>query len=894
MSTTAAGIAAPSATEAQVRAMVADWLRSGRPERALALKARPEWSGPPTIQVGGTTVRVVPAVSSLAIRAALVELPDEERLVVLTDRDDDDLGAGLLSHCSTHTVISIDPWEIVRTHFEAAALDPALVRQRRQLAEALLEHAPPGGWPPVRGGVVTRDAAMRLLVARLLGLAVDDLDATGLLQWTLRGTDVVRYTTVDADLRAIVAGWLAETAGATARWAIAAVDSGHGTDAIPLGLVAGLLWDGRAPNADVAAARVRFEQYLGGAAPRESEAAEWSTTVLAWATRALGGEDRAEAQRLLGRAEELARGLQASRLIGRSDLLPGGLDARFATFADELRLALRKPTSRTLEAAEAALRMVARHRLAAVGDRYPTAVLAMRALRWLTTPDDTPMTLAEAVRRQTATDGWLDRARLRLWVGVSDPALAAVYRDLHTAVAARRDRHDEQFAALLAANTAADSAPGSLLYVEDVVRRVVKPVVDAGRPVLLLVVDGMSVAASTELVESAVAADWWELTPDGGPRVGVLAALPSVTEVSRTSLFAGELRRGGQADERAGLTKQLGADAVLFHKGDLLAGAGQSLAPSVVAALHNPDVRTVAAVVNTIDDALDRSDPAATAWTLETVRLVRHLLDAARGRVVVLLSDHGHVVDRGPDGDLRSATGALSARWRPASGDAPGDGETRITGRRVLLGDGDVVLPWRETIRYTARKAGYHGGASAAEVVIPLAMLTSAGEPSPAGWSPAPVASPPWWRGPVELASAAVTLAEPTQEGTLFDVAAPVAAPTPAGALGVTPPFVTALLASPRYKQNRALRLAGRPVLPEERVTALLTALHEADGHRLPMEALAARSGVPAQRIGNIVTILRRVLAVEGYQAVDVEGEIVTLDERMLREQFELGTSRDR
>ncbi|WP_327009668.1 BREX-2 system phosphatase PglZ [Dactylosporangium sp. NBC_01737] len=884
MTSAAAAIAAPVATEAQVRAMVVDWLRSGRREPVLALFARPQWTGEPVLRIGDTVVRIKPARSSLAVRAALVELTPGERLVVLTDRDDDDLGAGVLAHCSNQTVLNIDPWEIVRAHFEAAALDPALVRQRRHLAEALLEYAPAGGWPPVRGGVVTRDGAMRLLSARLLGIGPDDLDATGVVQWTLRGSDVVRYTAVDARLRAIVAGWLAETAGPTARWTLAAVDAGHGTDAIPLGLIAGLLWDGRAPTAAVAAARVRFEQFLGGATPREHEAAEWNRTVLAWVVRALGGEDKHEVQRILGRAEDLVRQLQAASLVGRSDLLPGGLDARLKTFAEEVRAALRRMSTPTLEAAEAALRMVAQHRLAPVGDQHLTALMAMRALRWLAMPDEPPATLADAVDRQVTTDGWLDRARLRLWVGVSDPALAAVYRELHAAVDARRTHHDEQFAALLAATTRADSPAGGMYFVEDVVRRVVKPLVDADRPVFLLVVDGMGAAASTELVESAVVADWWELTAAGGRRAGVVAALPTVTEVSRTSLFAGELRRGGQVEERAGLRQQLGSEAVLFHKADLLSGAGQSLASPVVAALRDPSIRTVAAVVNTIDDALDRSDPAATAWTLDAVRMVRHLLDAARGRVVVMLSDHGHVVDRGPDGELRGGTGVLSARWRPtAAGPPAGDGEIRVAGRRVVLADGDVILPWRETVRYSARKACYHGGASAAEVVIPLTILTAAGEPAPAGWSAAPVASPAWWRGPVSVSS----IVTPIEEATLFDIAP--AAPH-AETIGTAPTFVAALLASTRYKRNRALRLAGRPVLPDERVSALLTALHEAGG-RLPLETLAARADVPAQRIANVVTILRRVLAVEGYQAVEVDGQIVTLDEKMLRDQFELGTS---
>ena len=57
-----------------------------------------------------------------------------------------------------------------------------------------------------------------------------------------------------------------------------------------------------------------------------------------------------------------------------------------------------------------------------------------------------------------------------------------------------------------------------------------------------------------------------------------------------------------------------------------------------------------------------------------------------------------------------------SARWRTGE---PNDGEIALSGPRVLLGDGRVVVPWREEIRYTRRRAGYHGGASLAEMAVP-------------------------------------------------------------------------------------------------------------------------------------------------------------------------------
>ncbi len=874
---------APAATEAQVRRLAQDWLPKARPGQVLAIQARPQWTAPERLDIGGHLVRVVACPSPVAMRAALTDRAEGERLVVLTDCDEETLGLGLLAHCAKLRPVSIEPWELVRTQFGVVDLDPALVREGRWLAEALIEHAPAKGWPPITGTVLTRDHALRSLAAALLGVAADDLDSAGILQWTTRSVDVVRYAALPAGLRAGVTGWLGETAGAPARWAMACVDAGNGTDAIPLGLVARLLWAGDVPvSTAVTAARVRMESLLGGVQPTITDAKVWGDAAQAWVERAVEGPDKQLVARVLGRAEEIARTVRAESLLVRSDLLPAALTARLHDFADKLRAALAKPAAAELAAAEVALRTLRRHRLAATGDRAGLAEMAVRLLRWLATPEPpAPATLAEAVTRHVTIDGWVDRARLDVWAGDPDPYVAAAYKILHDAVDARRAVHDEQFATLLAQATAADSAPGGMLLVEDVLARVVRPILDARQRVLLLVVDGMGVAASTELVQSVTDQGWIELTPGGGGRVGVLAALPTVTQVSRASLLAGRICTGQQAEERASLAAALGPDVRLLHKAELRAGSGASLDPSVIAALEDPAVRLVAAVVNTIDDALDRSDPGITEWTTQTVRAVRDLLAHATDRIVVLLSDHGHIVDRGPEMQLRSHPSG-GARWRPADA-PPGDGELLFAGPRVALGGGRVVLPWRETLRYAPRKAGYHGGASPAEAVIPLTILSANGDTAVPGWAGAPVASPAWWRGPFAPTPMA---AVPTVQDTLFDVVPVLPAQQAAGDV---PPLVTVLLASETYRKRH--KLAGRAALPDDRVAALLGALVTAGG-RARIDSLAAEAGIPAHRINLTIAALRRLLQVEGYPVLDVDpdGQSVILDERLLREQFQLGS----
>ena len=92
--------------------------------------------------------------------------------------------------------------------------------------------------------------------------------------------------------------------------------------------------------------------------------------------------------------------------------------------------------------------------------------------------------------------------------------------------------------------------------------------------------------------------------------------------------------------------------------------------------------RSSTCVLNTIDDALDRSDPGGTEWTADTVKHLLPLLERARRarRVVVLTSDHGHVIER-REARMEPADAISSNRSRPFTGGRPpGDGEVRVTG----------------------------------------------------------------------------------------------------------------------------------------------------------------------------------------------------------------------
>ena len=159
----------------------------------LGVRARPVWTGPDTFEHDGRPVRVVACPSALAVREALRERAVDRWLVVLTDRDDQDLGLGILAHLAFRTLRRPDPWDAVRTRFGATRLDQRLVTapDQRELATGLLAATPTGGWPVARAGLLTADHAFASLAAARLRLGVTpdgatEVDTRVVLQWATR------------------------------------------------------------------------------------------------------------------------------------------------------------------------------------------------------------------------------------------------------------------------------------------------------------------------------------------------------------------------------------------------------------------------------------------------------------------------------------------------------------------------------------------------------------------------------------------------------------------------------------------------------------------------------------------------------------------------------------
>ncbi|MCP4659238.1 MAG: BREX-2 system phosphatase PglZ, partial [bacterium] len=741
--------------------------------------------------------------------------------------------------------------------------------------------------PPAASGFIEAELAWRILFEELLGLAGGRRDPEAVLEWSLGGRE--RFAALPDEIREGLCQVVAETSGALAGRIFEAAAEG-GKDVLAVGLVARVLY-GPAAAGDAVAIKAtgKLESYLGGGALAEADALGWAAASEAVIERRLGGAEPAAARPLVAAADKLLAGFGATERAQHSRFLGTGYEQRLARFAGELTAFVDGKAGTvppTLPEAAGSVRDCALARLDPA--RCERVEMALRLARWLaaqrTAGDVRPGSFVAAARAYRRDGGYVDQARTRVWDGDTLAPLGVAYTRLSAAVGEVRESWNRVFGELFANWHATGSHDPGVLGVEQVLDRVVVPLAKR-RPVLLAVIDGMGVAVFRELQADLVGRDWIEIRPPGEQAgLPVIAAVPPVSEFSRASLLCGELTQGKQAKEKKDFARQSGLVAageppkppVVFHKGELRTGEELGLSRDVVDKISDRHRRVVGVVINAVDDHLAKGEQIRVDWTAHRIRPLEELLEAAwaAGRAVVLVSDHGHVLEHQSEmckpADHNQGD---PDRWRRARGE-PGDREVLLEGPRVLAGR--VIVPWSEQLRYGHPKNGYHGGAAPQEVVVPLAVFV----PSPisiVGWPEAAPEEPYWW-----------VLAEMPQAAER-----PVVAPSPPrpGEQQRLFPrdWIGKLLESEELAVQRAQ--AARTRLSDDRLRRILEALDECGG-KITRTALSRRLGVPLLRINGIVSALRRVLNVEGYAvlSVDEASDTVELNRRLLDTQFGLKT----
>lgn len=925
----------PDADVSSLKGLIRDLKSKKHTRGVVAVAASQRWNAATEFSVDGQAVRVRLAPSVLAIRDALTERRHADWVVILTDRPADDLPAGVVEHLVTNRLMNLDPFPMLRTAFAASQQEFNLLGLSTDAARAVLRELDQVD-APAPGAVLTEDHLFATLAVAKFGLS--DFTPHQVALWSMRSAEIGRYdswsATADPFLIDQLVRWLSSRLGGLGSVFSTVWRTAGPAHLVPLGLVAAVLSDsGKSAAAFPAAAdvttrvRTRLELELGDATLSQQQLAAWGDT----ATLAVAAADNPAAALTL--AESSIVRLQASTLAARSDVLPSALPARIAQFAASVQPAVDGSTDL---AADEAWALVSAHRDARVDTAEAprdvrVGAAALRLLHRLRMPWPQPSSLADWLNVYRTDLSWVDSAINNAFIGADSTALAVVTHRLVTRARTARTALDRGFAQQLAsAGAHRESGSGAAVYIEDLLDTVIKPLtvrppgptsgltVTSAPPrsaVLLVIADGMDAATSNSVVADALRRhrpQWQDcLLPDTDGVHTALAALPTVTRFSRCSLLTGALAAGGQNEERTGFAAWLqsnglrGVGQVLFHKADLDAlSKGHALALDVRLAIEDTEKRAVVAcVLNDIEDALDRADPIGTTWTTQHFKHLDALLSSAAsvGRTVVLLSDHGHVVERREQPGVQRGD-QISARYRAAVGVDPATldpDEILVSGPRVLTDDHRAILAVDEQLRYTRVRAGYHGGATLAEAVIPVSILVNGAIPEHLGLQPAPPATPSWWDyvapatppGPVQPVVPPVTaskksVSRPVQQtDALFDVDPPANGNKRSHSAASVPAHedsINALVSSELFvgQHNRFGRRLER--------SAIATVLREAIAGNgvLSLARAGEILGVRPARAAAATQVLAQVLNTDGVVVVAVQGTELVVEVSLMLEQF--------
>ncbi|NTY62304.1 BREX-2 system phosphatase PglZ [Mycolicibacterium sphagni] len=886
-----------TATEPVIRARLKKAREKNYANGVLGLRAKATYDGS-DFDYDGTPVTVAPCPSVLAIWEAIDGRDPNGWTVVLTSVDDDDLGDTVLAHLLDGRLITPDPWDALRSNFSATTIEPALYRTTndRAIANGLLATLSADAYIPAPGGVLTRDHAMATLARDTLGIVKDvdvEIDTLAVLEWS-RSSDVTERVTAlningGPELSAAFYQWLAGRSGRLAAPVAALLPAGRISELVALGIVAGV-FDG---TESVALGKFLVRSGLSDLSPDSLQV--WYQDTYGLVTNSLKSEQQ---QAVLSAAGTIISELGISEAATSSDLLPHGLEARLVSLSNAITAALPDPLPSEVDSrlvSEEALRdienrweHVQQHFLASTDRSAHAFGGAVRLARHLATGVAPTTGLAPLADRHLRTDSWVDSALVVARRGADQPVPAAALRALIDIALARRARHDRAFATALA-----DAPTPSVQTIENVMRDTVIPIAK-NSATLLLVIDALSVAAANDLVRSMQQHGWTEVSANNAKQRGVaLAVLPTLTQRSRCSLLCGELREGTSDRERTGflsLLRESGLEATggvpdpIFHKKALDAvPSGAQLATDIRNAIADTDrQKLVAVVLNYVDDTLHHTDPGGTDWTLQTITHLAPLLAAAKnaGRTVVITSDHGHIIEYGTSAKVaRANTYGQRAHGDLARVDP--DREVVVRGPRVLTESQQVVLAVDETIRYEARNAGYHGGATPAEAIVPVVALV-AGELFE-GASRVVGTEPYWWHAG-SLAATEIPpdvstkkSRKPAQDSLgLFDD--PAHSTTPASGLP------GAVLRSKVFAEQ--MKRSSRIALREDQIQNLLQTLLATSAREITLAQAAAALGVETARAKGALMQAKPLLDVEGYEVLRVDRDVVRLDVEALKEQF--------
>ncbi len=883
-------------TFGQIKAQVGTIRKKTADANIIGIHSPGRWTGEKELQDGETRYFIDQCDSPLEIRLALRRVrPRGAIQIILTELDEMDLSDDIRIRLARRKLHHMDSWQVIRTLFQAHAVDTR-VTQQAWMAEQLLKFAAVDDCPAAPGGFLDLETAWAYLLERGLGIGVARPDLPLILKWSLNETNVATFRGADPQFREAAIVWLAQFTEPATEVVLRSIQRSKQLDALAIGLAAHVVFHAQAEGKlDKAVGRIE-ERYLGGQSSDRNQMRRWG--IAAREVVRLQLADTTPQDPVLKQADGILKDVQADTFAYLSDVSLIGFDQRLEQLGIALKDAIHHGISQDLDFR---YKDFIRHHLARIDSRRIERVeMAMRLLRWLQTIKgviSSPNSFAEAVDNYLTGGSFVDTARLALRHGDVIAALSEAFMALSKKSAVFQEKQSKIFADLLRDWTNAGSKSSDILPVEEVLTSIVGPLSESS-PVLLIVMDGMSVAVFNQLIDEVVGRHWAFIRQANRTMThAAIATIPSVTEYSRTSLLCGRLVAGTSALEKTefpkhpalAATAKAGKPPLLFHKSALNDQEDGGLSPEIRAKVASADHRVVGVVINAIDDYLLKGEQIDVRWKLDDIKALPTLLHEANhaNRAVVITSDHGHILELSTD--FRAGDGG--DRWREAK-DSPSDSELIFEGERVLTDSGRVIVPWTETVRYASKKGGYHGGITPQEIVAPIAVLFP-GNPTIEGWVETNWTKPDWWSATSIPTEETAVKAEPVKSAngfpdSLLDWREDPVVEIQTHAGPATLDWIRTLISSPVYAEQKLL--AGRSYPKSEQ--ALIDVLSALDhgGYTMTPAALSSNIDYPPLRLRGLLAVMQKVLNLDGYEVLsrDTESDAIVLDIELLRKQFEL------
>lgn len=898
---------AAAPTFSQIKAQVAAIRqKSSSSYEAIGIRTQGRWTGEQRREDGGDVYLVYQCDSPLALRLALREPTAEGTVkVLITGLDEQSIDQDILLRLAKHTLFPINSWQIAKSLFGASSVDPRLLKHH-WIADTLLDWMPASDYPAVSGGFLDAETVWPILLKQGIGLEAPRPDLEALLAWSVDPDNVARYQNTVPEFREAAVQWLCEMAGPAAQSVLDCVAASELPDAVPVGLLGEVLFHPDiGSQLDKATGKLE-ERFLQGSSPNPALMQQWSEA----ASKVIQGASISYARRmeLVQRSDQLLKELNAEAFAYLSITSELGFTQRLGRFGTRLKELLVSLETSTLDDLTEAYSAIKQHEQANNPQhqrRIERVDMASRLAGWLfqslRTQPEPLKDLGQAIQFYVQEGGFVDWARLSLRHGDPIGELSEAYRKLFDRVTDIQEGDSYQFAKLLQNWVEVGSDGKGFLPIENILAGIVAPLAEQV-PVLLVVVDGMSVAVCRELMHNLQDSDWVAITQAGQPSalMGGLAAIPSLTETSRTSLLCGKLTAGDQKTEQKGFSSHSALvkaskskhPPLLFHKGALQDSDDSGLTGQIREAIKESQTKVVGVVVNAVDDYLSKGEQIDVRWAPQELKVLSVLLYEAKiaGRLVILVSDHGHVLDCG----MEHLAAGDSERWR-SNGTSPTAKELTVKGQRVVIPESKTLTaPWSEKLRYKPKKTGYHGGLNPQEMIVPIAVLSTPGN-YPDSWVEAPVDEPLWWSGNISMPEPEDRLEAPQAQleesqahlGPLFSLIEPDASSTEAGSAIDAPQWIPELLKSAGYQSQK--KLMGR-LAPDETLLVNVLARLDRHGNQMNLTALAKDLNLSSAQLQQLIQSLQRVLNIDGYAVLtsDKVSSTVALNQKLLVHQFGL------